>query len=201
MSTGGDDIFSRWSERRKAVAAEVEQEAGSADAPLPADDMPPDDPRPEAEILEDLGLTDPDAMEFGDDFSGFMREGVPMALRQRALRRLWRLNPLLANVDGLVDYGDDFTDAATVIPDLKTVYRVGKGMLKDILEEPQSEAAPEDEADQIALAQEDDREGVVETAPDDEVSRDEDVVMEPIEPIDEITPMPAPRRMAFRFED
>lgn len=201
MSTGGDDIFSRWSERRKAVAAEVEQEAGSADAPLPADDMPPDDPRPEAEILEDLGLTDPDAMELGDDFSGFMREGVPMALRQRALRRLWRLNPLLANVDGLVDYGDDFTDAATVIPDLKTVYRVGKGMLKDILEEPQSEAAPDDEADQIAQAQEDDREGFVETAPDDEDSGEEDVVMAPIEPIDEITPMPAPRRMAFRFED
>ncbi len=44
---------------------------------------------------------------------------------------LWRSNPTLANLDGLIDYGDDYTNAATVVPNLKTLYRVGKGMFTD----------------------------------------------------------------------
>ena len=43
-----------------------------------------------------------------------------------ALRRLWKVNPVLANVDGLVEYGEDFTDSATVVENLQTTYQVGK---------------------------------------------------------------------------
>jgi hypothetical protein len=37
-----------------------------------------------------------------------MREGVPEALRNRALRKLWLSDPVLANLDGLNDYDEDF---------------------------------------------------------------------------------------------
>jgi hypothetical protein len=43
------------------------------------------------------------------DFTPFMRAGVPPALRNQALRLLWRLDPALANLDGLNDYDEDFT--------------------------------------------------------------------------------------------
>ena len=63
------------------------------------------------------------------DFTVFMNEAVPEALRRRALRRLWRLNPLYANLDGLNDYDQDYTDAATVVAGLKTLYKVGRGIV------------------------------------------------------------------------
>jgi len=84
------------------------------------------------EICEKLELPNPDDLEEGADFKPFLSSVVPERLRRRALRRLWTLNPTLANVDGLVEYGEDFTDAATVIEGLQTTYQVGKGMLKHI---------------------------------------------------------------------
>ena len=70
-------------------------------------------------------------MHAGDDFSAFMKNTVPAALRNRALRTLWRSDPVLANVDMLVDYGEDFTGKNDPIGAIKTIYRVGKGMLPD----------------------------------------------------------------------
>ena len=48
---------------------------------------------------------------------------MPEALQRAALRKLWRSNPVLANLDGLVDYADDYTDAAVARPNLKTVFK------------------------------------------------------------------------------
>jgi hypothetical protein len=73
-------------------------------------------------------------MIMGDDFSAFMSKTVPDRLRRRALRRLWLANPALANLDGLLDYGEDFTDSATVIENMQTAYQVGKGMTEHVLE-------------------------------------------------------------------
>ena len=44
---------------------------------------------------------------------------------------MWRTNPVLANIDGLNDYDDDFTDAALAVDVLKTVHKVGRGYLED----------------------------------------------------------------------
>ena len=85
-------------------------------------------------LLEKLELPNPDEMAMGDDFSGFMSKSVPDRLRRRALRTLWRSNPVLANVDNLVDYGEDFTDAALAVENIQTAYQVGKGMLKHVQE-------------------------------------------------------------------
>ena len=127
MSRGRDF----WSRRRAQVAAEDQARTRAVEAEAREADLAE---RTDAELCEDLGLPDPDTMQTGDDFSAFMSRAVPDRLRRRALRRLWRSNPVLANVDGLVDYGGDFTDSATVIENLQTAYQVGRGMTAHIEE-------------------------------------------------------------------
>ncbi len=87
------------------------------------------DALPDDEIRAELGLPDPDTLQPGDDVSGFMARAVPDRLRRRALRKLWTSNPVLANIDGLVEYGEDYTDAATVVENLQTAYQIGKGLI------------------------------------------------------------------------
>ncbi len=163
--TDDDNPFARWSRRKRAAAA-------GAAAPAPEQPVPKppvakhDDQVPEEEILKKLGLPDPDSLTSGDDFKAFLAREVPEYLRQRALRRLWSSNPVLANVDGLVDYGGDFTDAALVPEVLQTAYRVGKGFLRDAVEptdpaaedadpqpDPAIAEAPEEENDALEPAQ------------------------------------------------
>ncbi|MFQ5765526.1 MAG: DUF3306 domain-containing protein, partial [Rhodospirillales bacterium] len=48
------------------------------------------------------------------DFTPFMAENVPEFLRRQALRVLWRSDPVLANLDGLNDYDEDFSLATLV---------------------------------------------------------------------------------------
>ena len=47
-----------------------------------------------------------------------------------ALRRMWRLNPMFRFADEMVEYGENYTDAATVIDGMTTAYQVGKGYLQ-----------------------------------------------------------------------
>ena len=116
-----------WSRRRAAVAAE----ATHAEAPV--EPMPEVvEPRDDAEILAALGLPDPDTLRPGDDVAAFMARAVPAHLRRRALRRLWTSNPVLANVDSLVEYGGDFTDAGVKAGIVATAYEVGRGMTRHV---------------------------------------------------------------------
>lgn len=128
-------------EQKDELRASELREAADRDAEL--------EEKMDEEVLEDLGLPDPDALQPGDDFSAFMAKAVPDRIRRRALRRLWLSNPALANLDGLLDYGEDFTDSATVVENLQTAYQVGKGMLKHVEElarqaEAAEDATPED---------------------------------------------------------
>ncbi len=114
-----------WSRRKARVAEEAEAEEMALEVSAVQAEQ---SEKTDDQILADLGLPDPDGLDAGDDFSGFMARAVPDRIRSRALRKLWLTNPVLANVDGLVDYGEDFTDAACVIENLSTSYQVGKGM-------------------------------------------------------------------------
>ena len=127
--TQDDNFLKRWSARKQAVLVEDAQE------PVEATDDDIDAPeKSDAEILAELDLKDPDDMVEGDDFSAFMSSAVPTHLRNRALRKLWVGNPTLANLDGLVDYGEDFTDAAYAGIPVNTIYQVGKGMVQKVEE-------------------------------------------------------------------
>lgn len=143
MSRGSDF----WSRRKARVEAEQQDERRQTEAAEQRAAQAELEEKTDAEVLQELGLPDPDQLEPGQDISGFMQKAVPERLRQRALRQLWRLNPALANLDGLCDYNDDFTNAATDAPGVATAYKVGKGLLKHI-ESLEREAKSERDASQ-----------------------------------------------------
>ncbi len=70
-------------------------------------------------------------LDYSSNYERFMVKGVPEAIQRKALRKLWASNPLLANIDGLNDYDDDFTDAALAVDVIKSAYQVGRGYLTD----------------------------------------------------------------------
>lgn len=123
-----------WSRRKAGVEAETLVAKEQVSEQAHALEMERIEAQTDAEILDELGLPAPESLQAGDDFTGFMAKAVPERLRRRALRQLWGSNPVLANVDGLVDYGEDFTDASMVVENMQSAYQVGKGMLKHVEE-------------------------------------------------------------------
>lgn len=151
MSDDRDDFLGRWSRRKRAVKqrsgpAAPEARATAAAPPATgdaaADETGGGDTRATGPAAP-TDLPDPETLDETADFSVFLREGVPEALRRQALRRLWRLNPVFANLDGLNDYDEDYTNAATVIEGLKTAYQAGRGFVNDAAESDAAAAAPE----------------------------------------------------------
>ena len=140
--TGDDDMFSRWSQRKRRVAEEEAREVPASTGPEPVSSV--DEDEDETAVLERLKLPVPESMKPGDDFSVFMRAGVPEFLRKRALKVLWRSNPVLACVDGLNDYDDDFTSPEMTKKVLATAYKVGRGFLPP---EPEPEILQENTED------------------------------------------------------
>lgn len=139
-----------WSRRQAAVAAEAEAEQRAEVAAEAAAREAELAEQRDDEILSALDLPAPESLKDGDDFKIFLTDQVPARIKTRALRHLWRANPVLACVDGLVDYGEDFTDAACVIEGLQTAYQVGKGMTKHVEALAQEAAAEQAEAERIA---------------------------------------------------
>ncbi len=121
----------RWSRRKSEVSNKTEPSPS-----LPVDNEPSPEEQelainqalPEHEVLAKYGLPEPDAIKLGTDITGFMRKEIPELLRRKALRALWKSNPVLAVLDGLNDYDEDFTDAAHAGKVVKTLYKVGQGM-------------------------------------------------------------------------
>lgn len=202
--SGGDF----WARRKAGVAAEALQEdraiAAKAEAARDAELAEKTD----TELLEELGLPDPETLTEGDDFKVFLTENVPARLRTRALRRLWTTNPIFAHVDGLVDYGEDFTDASNVIENLQTAYQVGKGMTAhveallsdaDVPEVVPSEAVPDEGVDDLGEGEPTAEIVAVEPA----LPEVPQVAMLPAGDNDdqEIALDPAPRRMRFSFDE
>ena len=186
-----------WSRRRQAVEAE-EQAAREAEAEaaetqaLEAEQAELAD-LPDAEILARLDLPDPDSVVSGGDVSTFLRRVVPQHIRNRALRALWRSNPVLANLDGLNDYDGDFTGDGLGGAPLRTSYEVGRGLAAHVRK---LAAAQPDQFDQENISQNQAEIDLAEDPPDVEL-------VVPNDGADEVAPAPgeAPRRMRFTFEE
>lgn len=177
--------------RADAQAAEAEVQAQLAE-------------KTDADILAELDLLDPDEMTAGDDFSVFLTKAVPERLRRRALRKLWLTNPTLANVDGLVDYGEDYTDSALIVEGMQTAYQVGKGMLKHVEEmarqaaEAEREPVAEDDPVEIVDPDQDEAEAIV--AADTAIGAAEDTAFSAVDTLVAEDDMAPPRRrMRFEF--
>jgi len=98
--------------------------------PAPFDEAERDLSDEELEIVAELPAVDSLTKE--SDFTPFLADKVPEFIRRRALSVLWRSDPVLANIDGLNDYDEDFNIIDTLIDIAKdTNYRVGKGMVHD----------------------------------------------------------------------
>ena len=162
---------------QKAALPEQDQDQ----TPAPVEEAPRDD-EARTEIPKDPADWedfDFDSLNYGSDYAQFMKKGVPEAVRRRALRALWQSNPILANIDGLNDYDEDFTDAALVMKTFSSNYKVGSGYLteQERLDSYSEEArtvgsdAPDEEADETDVADAEDME--VEDMDDDDVLDDD----------------------------
>ncbi|MGC6453688.1 MAG: DUF3306 domain-containing protein [Candidatus Puniceispirillaceae bacterium] len=139
--------------RRKEQVARGEQVAetreeeeaarAAADQPVAAESEE-DAALDDDQLLRKYGLTDPEEIEDEAGLEAFMENGLPDRLRQMALRRMWRLNPLFRFADEMVEYGENYTDAATVIDGMTTAYQVGKGYLQKTLDALDEEAPDAD---------------------------------------------------------
>jgi hypothetical protein len=138
--------------RRAGLKAERDEEAlvPVAEETVIAEEAEPDlSEMSDADILDLLDLPDPDTLRKGDNFAAFMAKAVPMHLRNRALRNLWRSDPVLACLDGLNDYDTDYLTGSTGQGMIKTSYQVGRGLLAHV-EKVAEEAAAKDAADLAA---------------------------------------------------
>ncbi len=142
--SGGDEVKTDfWSKRKAAVREAEEAERERKEAEAVAGRRAELEEKSDAEILEELGLPDPDTLTCDDDFSAFLAKTVPERLRRRALRKLWGSNPVFANLDGLNDYDEDFTDAALGAQAVRTAYEVGRGFLSRIADDATPESGSE----------------------------------------------------------
>jgi hypothetical protein len=110
--------FGRWS-RRKSEARKGEKapEAGGDTAG-----------RTEA----DFAHIDFDALDFNSDYARFTLPDTPPGVRHRALRKLWASSAVFTTPDGLLDYAQDYSDAAVCEgKPVQSAYRVGQGFMTD----------------------------------------------------------------------
>lgn len=143
-----EGFMSRWSKRKQAVAAGEEVlDVSPQIAEAAPSDVPSEISEERAAELEANKLAaeaiDVESLKYDSDFSAYFKDGVPSLLRQKAMRILWRSNPILANVDGLCDYDDNFADPALILKKFESAYRIGKGYF---FEEEDKESAEELEA-------------------------------------------------------
>lgn len=177
---------SLWSRRRAAVAAEEAADLAQQEEQALQEAQAG---KSDAELLAELELPDPDTLKPGDDFKAFMSKAVPEHLRKRALQKLWRSNPVLACVDGLNDYDEDFLTGSTGNGPISTTYQVGKGLLAHVLktmqpEEPEA-AIPQDDMPEVDIAVAEPPQEIAEAEPEPTAAQ----------------PMPhRPRRMQFQFD-
>lgn len=127
----------------KAPPTEIEIEAAdvaSLDIAEPTDTSPviettqptyvePEDTAEEAEEPYPDDLPPIESLTKDSDFTAFMSERVTDKIRNAALRKLWVSNPALANLDGLLDYGEDLTGSFKIMDNMQTTYVVGRGMV------------------------------------------------------------------------
>lgn len=127
MARTDERFIGRWSRLKQKRRR---REPGPGDVPKDESARPePADAQPATgeEETAALDLPDIETLDKDSDFTVFMKEGVPEALKRQALRKLWRSDPVFAVIDGLDDYDDDYRTAFVVAENLaKRLKKSGK---------------------------------------------------------------------------
>ena len=173
---GDPGFLSRWSARKAEIARAgavrdddtyEQNEANAARADKESDE---EAALSDDELLEKYELPDPNNITEEAGLDRFFDGKIPERLRQMALRRLWRINPFFGIVDDMVEYGEDYTDAATVIDGMQTAYQAGKGYLKKAISPEEADEAVETQTDDV---------GATEPLSDTEQTDADEVELEP----------------------
>lgn len=130
MAQDDDSPLRRWSRRKREATRTPEPEPEGRDEPAPA---PGGDSEGGFEVDADLvaALPDIDSLTLQSDFTPFLQAGVPTELRNRALARLWRTDPIFDNLDGLNTDHEDYRAQmlATAGKKIASLFRPGRGMI------------------------------------------------------------------------
>ena len=137
-----ENFLSRWSKKKSKQKTQIENSKPkqidletSTETENQSSLVEENDKLNDEELLKKYNLPNPEKIKTEKSLDIFFKEGVPDRLRQIALRRVWRLNPIIRFADAEInDYHEDFTDAATVIEGMETAYKVGKGYLTDLID-------------------------------------------------------------------
>lgn len=180
-----EGFLQRWSRRKRQVAEEdAEPEAGAlAPSVEPSEEAATSVPEPveDPELVanrEAAEAVDLESLTYESDFTVFMKRGVPEALKNAALRKLWRSNPVLAAVDGLNDYDLDYRTVDTILTNFQSAWKVGKGYsdkaeeIREEMEAKSAALAAEREAEALKAEAE---EGQAEAPDDDGADNDQAV--------------------------
>ena len=173
---GDPGFLSRWSARKAEIARAGAVRDDDIDDQNQADLARADEESDEEaaltddEMLEKYQLPDPNDITEEAGLDRFFDGKIPERLRQMALRRLWRINPFFGIVDDMVEYGEDYTDAATVIDGMQTAYQAGKGYLKKAISPEEADEAVETQTDDV---------GATEPLSDTEQTDADEVELEP----------------------
>lgn len=140
-----DSFLSRWSRRKVEARREETAPPPPEPAPAPEAEVPTDTITPE----ELAALPKIEDLVPGADIRGFLRPGVPIALKNAALRKMWMLTPAIRDYrDPAVDYAWDWNTPGGVPGDGvgPSVERAAQ-MLRDLVTprpDPISEPDPSD---------------------------------------------------------
>ena len=150
-----ESFISRWSKRKSGIVSDednlelnkklrIDEDKKNKKSSEKEIDESNYDELNDEELLEKFKLPNPNKIKKEKGLDVFFKDGVPDRLRQIALRRVWKLNPIIRFADAEInDYHEDFTDAATVIEGMQTAYQVGKGYLTEMLENKDDETLAE----------------------------------------------------------
>jgi len=143
----------RWSQRKHAIAR----------GETPVEPVPVVAP-PAAPAVEEPPLPDPTTLTLADDFSVFLRDKVPPALKRKAMQHLFS-HPEFNEVDMLDVYMEDFNLVPDLGKDEFDLVRHAKSVLDPTPAEPPPEEVAETAA--VATAESDTVEAPAEDAPVD----------------------------------
>jgi hypothetical protein len=140
MADQDEGFLSRWSRLKRREREQQSDAAVAEDAPV---EMPPvvtavaPDVDPEVEAKDpNADLPPIESLDKDSDYTVFLRAGVAPELRKQALSKLWRSDPVFANLDGLLEYGEDYSLPFKNPTAVATLYQVGKGMMEWVSREP-----------------------------------------------------------------
>lgn len=105
--SGNGGFLSRWSQRKRVVA--VEPAVIEAPKTVDSGEVAPPEEEFDVSLLPSI-----EEITGESDVVAFLQKGVPEALKNAALRKVWTLDPILKDYIGPVDYGWDYNDPAGV---------------------------------------------------------------------------------------